>query len=168
MIGLLLRAKDNHTVDVYTVHEGPEPPADRIDRAAALVFVRDGFSWGAALVPALYFLVRARWLALVAYLAAAAAFAALLKVAGVTEDWITVAIVAFNLLVGFEASSIERAMLALKGWREIATVSGRNRAECERRFFERWLEETPAILLRATESAARPHGLFSGFARLGA
>ena len=27
----------------YTVHEQPNPPADRIDRAEKLVFIKDGF-----------------------------------------------------------------------------------------------------------------------------
>ena len=33
----------------FTVHEPPNPPADRIERADKLVFVKDGFSWMAAL-----------------------------------------------------------------------------------------------------------------------
>ena len=34
----------------FTVHEPPNPPADRVDRAESLVFIKDGFSWAAALL----------------------------------------------------------------------------------------------------------------------
>ena len=40
----------------FTVHEPPNPPADRIDRAESLVFIKDGFSWIAALFAPLWLL----------------------------------------------------------------------------------------------------------------
>ena len=36
----------------FTVHEPPNPPADRVDRAESLVFIKDGFSLGRRLVRA--------------------------------------------------------------------------------------------------------------------
>src|SRR5688500_11268203 len=36
-------------MSVYTIHEPPDPPADRLDRADSHVFVKEGFTWTAAL-----------------------------------------------------------------------------------------------------------------------
>ena len=45
----------------FTVHEPPDPPADRIDRAERLAFVRDGFSWSAALFTPVWLLAHRLW-----------------------------------------------------------------------------------------------------------
>ena len=37
------------SVAVYAVYEPPQRPADRLSRAESLVFVKEGFSWPAAL-----------------------------------------------------------------------------------------------------------------------
>jgi hypothetical protein len=132
MMWLLVRAKDNSDVDVYTVHEPPRPPADRIDRAASLVFVRDGFSWGAALFSPVYLAVKGQWLAFAAYfvIIMAASFAFL--------------VIGLNAYLGFEASTLQRMWLNYRGWTELGTVAGRNLPECERRFIENWLAAMPA------------------------
>lgn len=153
MIGLLLRAKDNSHVSVFTVHEPPEPPADRLDRAEALEFVKDGFSWGAALFSPIYFIAKGQWLAFAAYMVAATVILGLLSASGVDPQWSSIAILALNAFVGFEASTLERMWLDFRGWREIGTVSGRNQPECERRFFEAWLEGEP-VLSRVARSEA--------------
>jgi hypothetical protein len=132
-------------VAVYTVHEPPDPPADRFDRAEALVFVRDGFSWGVALIAPFWLAIRGEWLVLAIYIAAALALAGLLTLAGAQPEWVSLASVALNIFFGFEAGEIRRWLLTRRGWHEIATVGGRNRDECERRFFEAWLKgEQPA------------------------
>ena len=41
----------------FTVHEPPSPPPDRLERAESLVFVKDGFSWTAALFGPVWLLV---------------------------------------------------------------------------------------------------------------
>jgi hypothetical protein len=121
------------------VHEPPDPPADRFDRAEALVFIRDGFSWGAALIPPIWLAIRGEWLVLALYVAVATALAGLLTLAGAHPEWISLASLTLNIFFGFEVSELRRWLLEKKGWREIATVSGRNRDECERRFFDGWL-----------------------------
>jgi hypothetical protein len=136
-------------VVVYTVHEPPSPPADRgeradrSERAEALVFIRDGFSWGAALVPSIWLILRGEWLALAAYTAAVAVLAGVLAALGAQADWVALSVLAFNVLFGFEASELRGWLLARSGWRQIATVSGKTREECERRFFDAWLEGEP-------------------------
>ena len=52
----------------YTVHEQPQPPADREERAERLKFVREGFSLFAFVFPPLWMLVNRLWLVLIGYL----------------------------------------------------------------------------------------------------
>jgi hypothetical protein len=162
MIGLLLRARDNHHVDVYTVHERPDHSADRLDRAEELIFVKDGFTWGAAMMPPVYFMSAGEWAALGAYLGAVTVLYSLLSTFGVSADWIMAAILALHVFIGFEASSLQRALLNWRGWSEIGSVSGRNLAECERRFFETWLPSQPAV--SALRESRDPAGTLAGAA----
>ena len=55
----------------FTVHEPPDMGASREERADRMVFVRDGFSWGALAFGPLYFLVKREWAGLIAFIAAA-------------------------------------------------------------------------------------------------
>ena len=145
MIGLVLRARDRSYVAVYSVYEPPNPPADRIDRAEGMVFVKDGFTWSAALLPPLWLAAQRGWIGLGIYLAAATVLAGALWALGVHAEWITLAVLALNVLIGFEASGLQRWALELAGWNEAGTVSGRSRAECERRFFDILLAGVPAV-----------------------
>jgi Protein of unknown function (DUF2628) len=155
MMWLLVRAKDNSDVDVYTVHEPPAPPLDRIDHAASMVFVRDGFSWGAALFSPVYLAVKGQWFAFVAYLVLGFLAAAVLWSVGLIQNWFTFMVIGLNIYLGFEASTLERMWLNYRGWREVGTVAGRNLPECERRFFENWLGALPADT-RSTTLSAEP------------
>jgi hypothetical protein len=158
MTSLLTRWLDGARVEVYTVHEPPDPPADRIERGERLHFVRDGFSWGAALLGPVWLALRGAWAGLAAYLAAAIVLGAAIAALGLPEAWTAVSLVALNIYLGFEASGFERWSLERAGWSELGTVSGRSMAECERRFLESWLPEQPLIsALKGFQSAeARP------------
>ncbi len=160
MIALLLRARDAKHVAVFTIHEPPNPPADRIDRAEALVFVPDGFSFGAALFAPLWLFSHRLWGALAAYLVAASALAAVLMAAGTNAAWISLALVATHIWIGFEAPEFHRRSLTAQGWGEAGSVSGRDLAECERRFFDSWLSSQP-ILTQHDASAPGPKGAVS-------
>ena len=154
MMTLLLRARDANYVAVFTVHEPANPPSDRIDRAEAMVFVPDGFSWGAALFAPFWLASHQLWLALATYLAAALALVAGLGALGIDASWICTALLALDIWLGFEASEIQRAGLAAKGWSDAGSVSGRDQAECERRFFETWLGGQPILARHDAEDAA--------------
>jgi Protein of unknown function (DUF2628) len=149
---------------VYTVHEPSNPPADRIDRAAELKFVRDGFSLMAALLGPIWMIVHGLWLVLIVYLLVATAVGAA-GVAGLGGGWALVLGAALNLIVGFEWSSLRRWTLERRGWRTVGTVTGRNTAECERRFFESWLPGEP--FLDGDRFAARAQGLAAAAGALG-
>ncbi len=127
----------------YTVHEPPNAPTGRIERAERLVFVKDGFSWMAALFAPVWMIVHRLWWPLLGY----AALSGLLGWVGslVAAGWTMLAGLALHLLVGLEASTLRRWTLDRRGWRTVGSVSGRTAEECERRFFEVWLPAQPAV-----------------------
>jgi hypothetical protein len=132
----------------FTVHEPPNPPADRVDRAESLVFVKEGFSWAAALFAPLWLIAHRLWWPLLAFALLSGAFEVIKRFAGIDTGWTGLAVLALNLLVGFEGDTLRRWALERRGWRMLGTVTGRNAAECERRFFETWLPSQPIIAPR--------------------
>jgi Protein of unknown function (DUF2628) len=147
------------SVVTYTVHEPPQPQADRVDRADELAFVKDGFSWLTAICPPVGLMAKKLWLELLVYIVIVAALVWILSWADVDTNWIALSVMALGLFLGLEISSLERFLLDRAGWRTIGTVTGRNLAECERRFFESWLPDQPVIT--ATKSGAH-HARTSG------
>ncbi len=139
-------------MQTYTVHEPPNTSADRVDRAERLVFIKEGFSWGAVLFGPLWLLAHRLWWPLIGYLVAYTAIEATRLAAIVDRRWIGLILIALNLLLAFEGDSLRRWALARRGWRMLGASSGRNRAECERRFFEAWLPTQPVIQARASEA----------------
>lgn len=125
----------------YTVHEPPEPPVDRIDRAGSLVFIGDKFTPVAVAFGPLWLLANRLWYAFGAYVLALAVVALVVVGAGLSIRWLTLMMGAFNLIIGFEAASLRRWALERQGWKSLGTVSGRTLDECERRFLEGWLPE---------------------------
>ena len=154
MISLLEQARDAKHVAVFTIHEPPNPPADRIDRAEALVFLPDGFSYSAALFAPFWLAAHRLWLALAIYVAVAGALAAVLSALGIDSTWVAVAVMALNFWLGFEASEIQRRALSANGWSEAGSVSGRDLAECERRFFDNWLSGQPILARLNTDDGS--------------
>ena len=128
-----------------TVHEPADPPADRIDRAESLAFVKDGFSWIAAVFAPIWLLVHRLWWPLLGYIVLSSLFELARWGSIVDADWISLAFIGLHLLIGFEADSLRRWSLDWNGWRTLGSVSGRNAAECERRFYEGWLPTQPVI-----------------------
>jgi hypothetical protein len=139
-----------------TVHEGPNPPTDRMDRAEALRFVRDGFSGQAAVAAPLWLAAHQLWPALAAYLAAVAAIGAAYTWLGLPDAAALIGLVAVHLIVGFEADSIERGDLERKGWSDLGSVTGANVLECQRRFFEQWLPSQPVFNSKSTTAPQPP------------
>jgi hypothetical protein len=127
----------------FTVHEPPNPPADPIERAARMAFVRDGFSWSAALLTPVWMLAHRLWWPLVAYVGATAAVELVRQSVAFHAGWLTLATLALSLLIGLEAGTLRRWSLARRGWTTLGAVSGRTAEECERRFFDMWLSTAP-------------------------
>ena len=146
------------SVMTFTVHEPAAPSADRVDRADELKFVKDGFSWATALLPPLGFAMKELWWAALAYIVFMSAFIAGLVALHVSDELVGLLVLAIHVFLGFEASSIERWFFDNKGWSNIGSVTGRNLAECERRFFEAWLPAQPVISASKSGSGQRGSG----------
>jgi hypothetical protein len=128
-----------------TVHEPPDPPVDRLDRAETLAYVGDRFSFAAALLGPLWMLAHRLWLGLLLYVGAAVAIVVAVTALGLGGGWLVLLLIALNLIVGFEAASLRRWALERRGWLTLGTVSGRNLEDCERRFLGDWLAEQNGI-----------------------
>lgn len=144
---------------VYTVHEPGDPTADRIDRAEELRFVKEGFSWSAAIFAPLWMLWRGLWLALLIYILAMVALGLLVNRFGLNDQVTTLISLAIHVLIGFEADTIERWTLSRKGWRMIGSVTGTSAIDCERRFLDMWLPEQPML---RPETLSSSHMIGSG------
>ncbi len=145
-------------MSTYTVHEPPNPPADRVDRAESLVFVKDGFSWLAALFAPLWLIAHRLWWPLLGYALLSGAFQLMTYVAAFDQRWMALAGFALNLLVGFEADTLRRWGLERRSWHTVGMVTGRSAVECERRFFDGWLPTQPILATGARSQSANGGG----------
>src|SRR5918993_1326058 len=118
---------------IYTVYAPPDTPPETA--AERMVFVKDGFSWPALLIPLIWLLYRRLWLGLLVYLA----FIALVAVVdtGLGETAAQVVAVLGAILFALEANNLRRGKLARAGWREVGETEGRGLEEAELRFFHR-------------------------------
>jgi hypothetical protein len=128
---------------VFTVHEPPSPPAERGARAESLVFVKDGFTWAAAVFAPFWLLLNRLWWPLIGYVVILASLNLAQRGIGLDQRWAGLVLTALHLLIGFEAGALRRAQLERRGWRMLGSVTGRNLGECERRFFDTWLPAQP-------------------------
>ena len=126
---------------VYSVYEpGTEVP-DIAVRADRLAFVKEGFSWPALLVPALWLIYHRMWIELILFVVA---FAALQWVFGMDSQgqalfgWASLALF---VLFAFEANDLRTAALERRGYRLAAVASGRDCADAELSFFRTWLPQ---------------------------
>lgn len=129
----------------FTVHEPPNPPADRIDRAERLAFVRDGFSWTAAVFAPVWLLAHRLWWAFAGYVAAEVAIELIRQSGFLHPGWTTLAAIGMSLLIGLEAGTLRRWSLDRRGWTTLGSVSGRSAEDCERRFLDMWLPKQPVL-----------------------
>jgi hypothetical protein len=126
-------------VQTYTVYEPRPAPEDVDERAAGLVFVKEGFSFYAFLVPPLWLAFHRLWIELAVYVAVSLAAGGLIALAGMPQETASLAALAINLVLGYEARDLYRRALERRGYVLRAVVSGRGQDECELRFFQDWL-----------------------------
>ena len=139
----------------YTIYEPPEAAADRLDRAEALVFVKEGFNWVAAAFTPFWLLANKLWLALGAFIAAILLIRAGFWAFGINPRAMVYAFGAVQLIAGLESDSIKRWTLERNGWQQAGSVNGRDAEECERRFFDNWLPRQPLIRPEALSGSGK-------------
>ncbi|MGH1419629.1 MAG: DUF2628 domain-containing protein [Hyphomicrobiaceae bacterium] len=145
IFGFAFRAWDSSRMVAYTVHEQPHPPMDRIDRAEELVFVKDGFVWSAAFFAPVWMIANGLWLVFLGYIASVVILSSVLSLFGLAGPIAGFAFLALHVLIGFEADTMKRWSLEQRGWSNVGMISGRNLQECERHFFEKWLQTQPVL-----------------------
>ncbi|MBV9557576.1 MAG: DUF2628 domain-containing protein [Pseudolabrys sp.] len=141
----------------YTVHEPPLKKRETSPNPERFVFVRDGFYFWAFLLGPIWMLAHRLWLVLIGYMAVSVAIAAGLHFAHATGGLRSVAMLAFALLIGFEAATLLR--FGYRKWRTVGLVSASNEEEAERRFFAGWVERdaaTPVTLTAKVPASAEP------------
>jgi hypothetical protein len=142
-------------MSVYTVYEPPLRATDVGPDPDRFAFVRDGFSFWAFLVAALWMLWHRMWLVLVIYLVLAGGLEAGLHYAGVSPATIALVQLCIAVLVGLEAPTLRRFTLSQRKWKNIGLVSGDTLEDAERRFFDAWVHES-SLKPSAPAAAERP------------
>ena len=123
---------------IYSVYEPSEKAPDIEARADALQFVKEGFSWPALFVPALWLIFYRMWIELVVFLAILVAVQ-LISGGGQGAQLAAWASLAISVLLAFEANDLRGAALERRGYRLIGLAEGRGRADAEMSFFKAWL-----------------------------
>ncbi len=148
----------------YTVHAPPPEKGETASAPERFRYVRDGFSFWAFLIPPLWLLAYRLWLAFFVYAAGYGLIETGLTV--LRASWTMQLLVMFliGLLVGLEASSIERWTLARRGWKTLGFVVASDEEMAEQRFFSEWAKrpapraaERSAALLPAQPAETQPY-----------
>ncbi len=124
---------------IYTVHE-PQRPAESIEaRADGVVFVKEGFTlWGFLFGP-FWLLFNRLWFEFIVAAVLSSALVAVLAEFGLKAQAVGIVNLLLALIAGFEGNNLIRWNLQRKGYAFLASVVGRSRLECERRFFDAWI-----------------------------
>ena len=117
---------------LYTVQLDPVSHEDD----AGAVFLREGFSWGAALFTLLWAAWRGLWVWAAALLVAEVAMIGVHVWIGFDPVRWAALQLGYHLLVGFSANDWRRARLARRGHTDAGVVLGRNLVAAEQRFFD--------------------------------
>ena len=126
-------------MSVYTVHEPPLRAGAAASDVERFAFVRDGFSWWAFLFAPLWMLRHRMWLVLIGYVVVAGAIEAPVRMSGAPALAASLIGILLGFLVGLEAGTLRRFTLSRRGWKNLGVVSGDDREDAERRFFDVWL-----------------------------
>lgn len=160
---------------VFSVYEPPKAPADIALRAEALAFVKEGFSWPALFVPALWLIYQRMWIELVVFIAIFAVLPFAFGLDRQNEELISWIGIALVVLFAFEANDLRAASLERRGYRLAGVAMGSDRTEAELDFFRHWLPQqvkaeaavpalapTPAPEPRRDIKTAPPSGVRTG------
>jgi hypothetical protein len=122
---------------VYTVHA---PTTDAADLRATdrFVFVRDGFHFWALVFGPFWLIWNRLWLALLAWVVIVSALEWGVVKLGGSRLGVAGIDIAIAILMGLEASSLQRWTFSRRKWRQLDVVVADDEEAAERRFFDRW------------------------------
>ncbi len=115
---------------LYTVQTDPVSHDDD----AGAVFLREGFSWGAALFTVLWAAWRGLWVWAAVLLAVELALIGVHAWVGFDAASWAALLIGYHVVVGFSANDWRRARLARRGHLDAGVVLGRNLVAAEQRF----------------------------------
>ena len=122
---------------VYTVH-APSPAGADLRATDKFVFVRDGFYFWAMVLGPLWLIWKRLWLALLGWLILAVAIEVVAIKLGGGRSIVTAIEVIVAILMGLEASTLQRWTLSGRKWRQLDVVVADDDESAERRFFDRF------------------------------
>lgn len=122
---------------VYTVH-APTAYAADVRATDAFVFVRDGFHFWAMVLGPLWLIAKRLWLALLGWLILFSVLqVAVVRLGGGAEALMVVDLI-LAVLMGLEASTLQRWTYSRRRWRQLEVVVADDEEAAERRFFDRF------------------------------
>lgn len=130
----------------YVVHmkgEGPEA-------LAGARFVRDGFSWPVLFFGPLWFLAKGAWISACLAIAVMIGFAAVTMGFGLPEGATLLGLGLINLFLALESGALRSWELRLRGFSDVAIVSGDDLDVLEQRFFAEKMNEGPTSSVPAS------------------
>lgn len=146
---------------VYTVHEDNKRSLPIEQRAENLVFIKEGFTWLGFIFGPFWLLFNKLWFEVLgAFALGALSFFIMSEIGLASEIAGNMASLLLSLLVGFEGNNLRRWRLERKGYVLLASVAGRDFAECERRFLDHWLSH--AFTASANTAPGRIMGASGG------
>jgi hypothetical protein len=114
---------------IYTVHE----PAD--GAAEKAVLIKEGFSRAAFFAGPFWLMAHRMWLVLAGYLVALLLLSIVLLVVPGGARVAGIVLVLASSWFALEANQLRRWTLGRRGYRQVASVTGRTEDECEHRYF---------------------------------
>jgi hypothetical protein len=119
---------------IYTAHRKPEFLREE-ETGNGFVFVKDGFSWPALLIPFFWLIWHRMWWALAGYVIAVACLAGIGYAAGFPESLGTWLGLLVNFYMGLEGNNLRRKVLSRRGYQEVADVAANDGEEAALRLF---------------------------------
>ena len=138
---------------LFTVH-APSPPDGAAVDPAELVFVKDGFSWPALLIPPIWLVWRRLWLTLLIWAVAVVVLSILSGLAG--SDASTAVMILFGFWFALEANGFRRWTLERRGYALVDVVEGRTLVEAEWRFFAQAGDAGAGLVAPSSMPVQRP------------
>ena len=130
----------------YTVQAPPEDDRSYTERAVDYIFLREGFSFWAALFGPFWTLANRLWLEALAHFILYFGGLAALGAIGFTPGAAGYFAFMANLLFALFAYDIQRFHYSRKGYQMVGVVNGKSKDDCEARFFRR-KDEPPRLHL---------------------
>lgn len=146
---------------IYSIFE-PAAGAATLDDPRSVIFLKEGFSWPAMIVPLLWMLYHRMWLAAAGYVGLSGGVAMLGQLFGANETSAAIIGFGFGLIVAFEANGLRRWYLQRSGYRQVASVAEKNLPLAEARYF------AGRPVMPQAQSPIQPSVFTPGFERRGA